>query len=127
MQKNKYPGYTGLVASVPKVTTSSPCWGIGCGGFDNDHDSDCEHMNETYSNVFSPQHYAQGYIETIYVIEQTLGPEGFKAYCMGNYLKYKARHEHKNGKEDLEKAEVYLGWAVNGLPKPVNGRLPKNN
>lgn len=76
-------------------------------------------------NVSSPSHYQQGYIESIYAIHQVLGDEGFKAFCIGNYLKYKMRHAHKNGEEDLKKAEVYLGWATNGLPKPVNGKLPE--
>ena len=76
-------------------------------------------------NVNSPEHYTNGHVETIYAIENVLGPEGFKAYCMGNYMKYMARHRKKNGEEDLKKAEVYLGWAANGLPAPVNGKLPK--
>lgn len=67
------------------------------------------------SAVDSPAHYQQGHIETIYAIEQTLGPEGFKAYCMGNWMKYIARHQYKNG-EDLAKANKYLEWAANGLP-----------
>ena len=71
-------------------------------------------------SVNKPQHYQQGHIETIYAIEQTLGPEGFKAYCMGNWMKYKSRAAYKgNADEDLKKAEVYLGWAINGLP-PLN-------
>ena len=68
-------------------------------------------------NVHKPQHYQQGHVEVIYAIEQTLGPEGFKAYCMGNWIKYKSRAAFKgNTEEDLKKAEVYLSWAVNGLP-----------
>lgn len=78
-------------------------------------------------NVNSPKHYQQGVVETIYTIRDTLGAEGFKAYCMGNWIKYNARYQHKNGEEDLRKAEVYLGWAVNGLPEPVNGMLPPAN
>ncbi len=76
------------------------------------------------NNVNSPSHYTQGYIEAIYAIEQVLGKDGFKAFCIGNYLKYKMRAEHKGKDEDLKKAEVYLGWAVNGLPAPVDGRIP---
>lgn len=75
--------------------------------------------------VESPQHYTQGYIESIYAIKQILGDEGFKAFCMGNFLKYKQRAEYKNGEEDLKKAAVYLDWAVNGLPAPENNMVPK--
>lgn len=77
------------------------------------------------NNTHSPAHYTQGYLEVIYVIEQTLGPEGFKAFCLGNWIKYKSRYKNKGGEEDLKKAEKYLEWAVNGLPKPVNGKLPR--
>jgi hypothetical protein len=75
--------------------------------------------------VHSPKHYTEGHIETIYAIGKALGPEGFKSYCMGNWIKYSSRHKEKGGAEDLAKAEVYLRWAVNGLPVPVNGKLPK--
>lgn len=81
--------------------------------------------NDDRDNVNSPKHYTRGHVETIYAIENVLGPEGFKAYCMGNYMKYMARHQHKNGEEDLKKAQVYLNWLTNGLPAPVNGKLPK--
>ena len=78
------------------------------------------------SNVESPQHYTAGYIEVIYAIHDVLGHEGFKAFCMGNYIKYNARANHKGLKsEDLAKADQYLEWATNGLPAPVNGRVPR--
>ena len=75
--------------------------------------------------VNSPEHYTSGRIETIYAIENVLGKEGFRAYCMGNWMKYSARYKHKGGEEDLKKAEVYLDWAKNGLPIPVEGKLPQ--
>lgn len=78
------------------------------------------------SNVESPQHYTQGYFETIYEIRDILGGEGFKAFCLGNYIKYNARAQHKGLRaEDLAKADQYLDWAVNGLPSPVDGRVPR--
>lgn len=75
--------------------------------------------------VKSPKHYVSGRLETIYHIQDSLGPEGFKAYCLGNATKYLSRYRGKNGEEDLKKAYVYLGWAVNGLPEPVNGKVPQ--
>lgn len=81
--------------------------------------------NDDRDNVNSPKHYTSGHVETIYAIENVLGKEGFKAYCMGNYMKYMARHQLKNGEEDLKKAQVYLKWYTDGLPAPVNGKLPK--
>lgn len=77
------------------------------------------------SNVESPSHYVQGYMEVIYEIRDILGAEGFKAFCMGNWIKYNARATHKNGAEDIAKAQQYLEWATNGLPKPVNNRVPR--
>ena len=63
-------------------------------------------------NVHSPAHYTQGGIETIDFIRAKLTPEEFRGYCKGNALKYVSRAELKNGDEDLRKAGVYLGWAV---------------
>lgn len=67
------------------------------------------------SNVNSPPHYQAGGIETIDFIAAKLGPDGFRAYCLGNVIKYVSRWQDKNGQEDLEKALVYMGWATNGL------------
>lgn len=69
-------------------------------------------------NVHNPAHYTSGGIETIDFIRAKLGPEGFRAYCLGNVLKYVTRHALKNGDEDLRKAGVYLGWAVESVPEP---------
>ena len=100
--------------------------GVGQRGVDSPYLQLIHAMAERQmSNVNSPDHYTQGYMEAIYVIAQVLGAEGFKAFCMGNYLKYQMRAAHKNGQEDIDKAAVYLDWATNGLPEPVNNRLPK--
>ena len=67
-------------------------------------------------NVNHPQHYG-GKIETIDFIEDKLGA-GFVPYCLGNVIKYISRYD-KKGKplEDLEKAAVYLGWAIERVEK----------
>jgi len=60
-------------------------------------------------NVNHPDHYTQGEIETIDVIEYlTRGLEGIDAVCMGNVIKYVMRCNYKNGWEDIEKAKWYL-------------------
>jgi hypothetical protein len=65
--------------------------------------------------VNKPAHYQQGGIETIDYIAQTLGPDGFRAYCIGNVMKYVSRAGKKGELvEDLRKAQVYLGWAIKG-------------
>jgi hypothetical protein len=52
--------------------------------------------------VDHPNHYTQGKIEVVDAIN-LLGLD----YNEGNVLKYIARHEFKNGKEDIEKAIKY--------------------
>lgn len=63
--------------------------------------------------VNSPPHYNQAGIECIEAIFAALGPEGFKAYCKGNALKYMWRHQYK-GKpvEDLQKAQWYINKII---------------
>jgi len=65
-------------------------------------------------NVHKPAHYSGAGIECIDVIEATLGPYGFRMFCLGNVLKYSWRHRQKNGAEDLAKADVYRAWMLAG-------------
>lgn len=67
-------------------------------------------MNE--KTVNHPSHYNQGGVECIDAIRAALGKDGFEAFCIGNVIKYLWRYKHKNGLEDLQKAEVYLSWAM---------------
>ena len=62
--------------------------------------------------VNHPSHYADKQIEVIAYIKDTLTPDEFVGYCLGNVLKYVSRWRKKGGIEDLKKAQVYLGWAV---------------
>ena len=63
-------------------------------------------------NVNQPSHYADKQIEVIDYIKDTLSKEEFTGYCTGNVIKYVSRWKKKGGKEDLEKAYTYLGWAI---------------
>lgn len=56
--------------------------------------------------VNSPSHYNQGNIETIDKILDTV--EDPASYLLGNIIKYVSRYKHKNGIQDLDKAEWYL-------------------
>ena len=38
-----------------------------------------------------PEHYTQGDRETIDIIHDILGNDGFNAYCVGNVIKYLSR------------------------------------
>ena len=58
--------------------------------------------------VNHPQHYTHGGIETIDYLQAKMTKEQFEGYLLGNILKYVSRYSHKNGVEDLQKAEWYI-------------------
>lgn len=69
-------------------------------------------MNEPtgmIDNVNHPQHY-EGHtsLECIDVMEVAFGTETVAHFCLCNAFKYLWRYKHKNGLEDLKKAEWYL-------------------
>ena len=64
--------------------------------------------------ILHPAHYADKKIEVIDYIKDTLMPEEYVGYCIGNVIKYVSRWRHKGGTEDLKKAYVYLVWAIEG-------------
>ena len=68
--------------------------------------------------VNTPPHYTQGEIEFIQAMRSMLTPEEFKGFCKGNAVKYIWREAHKGtSKQDLEKAVVYINWAIDELKK----------
>lgn len=71
-----------------------------------------KNLQITNDAVNSPKHYTHGNIETIEYIEDNLSAKGFEGYCVGNVLKYVSRYRHKNGVEDLKKAQWYLNRLV---------------
>lgn len=54
------------------------------------------------------KHYALLTPEPIDLLESWMTIEQFRGFLKGNVIKYIARYEYKNGKEDLVKAEDYL-------------------
>jgi len=73
-----------------------------------------ERNDMKFDTVNKPVHYTIGNgIECIDYIKQSLGLEGFKAFCHGNVIKYQHRHAYK-GKpvEDMQKAQWYLDKMV---------------
>lgn len=58
--------------------------------------------------VNNPSHYGQGKIECIEYIKDFLTEDEYIGYLRGNIAKYLHRWRHKNGIEDLKKAEWYL-------------------
>lgn len=58
--------------------------------------------------VQRPAHYQQFGMEVIDIIRHVLGPEGFRAYCIGNELKYRLRAGDKgDAAQDMAKAQKY--------------------
>lgn len=62
--------------------------------------------NENNDKVNNPAHYTAGGIETLDYIKAKI--KDYPSYAAGNILKYVSRYEHKNGIEDLKKAQFYL-------------------
>lgn len=62
--------------------------------------------------VKHPPHYTAFPVEVIEIIKAALGPDGFKAYCFGNEIKYRMRAGLKgdNAQEDLAKAMTYKSF-----------------
>ena len=61
--------------------------------------------------VNHPPHYQACSIECFDIMYMMFGGEWMYSYCIINAYKYMHRYKHKNGKEDLEKAEWYLNKA----------------
>lgn len=66
-------------------------------------------------NVKHPSHYTAYPVEVIDMIRAVLGDEGFKAYCLGNEVKYRMRAGLKgdNAAEDIAKAMQYKEFREN--------------
>lgn len=69
----------------------------------------------TNDMVNQPQHYkSSSGMETIDVIRSfSDGMTPLEAIYWANVVKYILRFKKKNGKQDLEKAKVYLDWLIN--------------
>lgn len=57
--------------------------------------------------VNHPSHYTNGAVECLDAIKSALGDK-YPYYVQGNLIKYVWRFQHKNGIEDLKKAQFYL-------------------
>ena len=67
--------------------------------------------------VNHPSHYQGNGVECIDCIESAVsGLDGFHGFCAGNAIKYIFRFSHKNGVEDLRKAEWYIDRLIKAIP-----------
>ena len=62
--------------------------------------------------VNHPSHYETGKFECIDVMEEALGRDVVKGFCIGNAFKYLYRAKRKNGLDDLKKAQWYLNRVI---------------
>ncbi len=62
--------------------------------------------------VNNPSHYTTGGIECIDAMQAMLSREEFIGYLRGNIFKYQWRYQHKNGIEDLKKAQWYANRLI---------------
>lgn len=77
--------------------------------------------------VNHPSHYANGKFEVIDIIEDQLGIDGLRGFCLGNTIKYICRAGKKNPSklvEDLEKAEWYLHHYLHQLHEQAKNSIP---
>lgn len=78
-------------------------------------------QQQTHDAVNHPSHYTTGGIECIDYIQEKLTPEEFRGYIKGNVIKYLTREQHKNGDEDIRKAQWYLNRLADTLTKDGGG------
>lgn len=70
-------------------------------------------MSKSEDNVNHPKHYADTTsIECIEAMTVAFGRGAVVDFCKCNAFKYVWRYKHKNGREDLEKANWYCNKAV---------------
>ena len=55
-----------------------------------------------------PTHYTNGSMECIDEMRMIFGNEAVMNFCLCNAWKYRYRALHKNGEEDLKKADWYI-------------------
>lgn len=70
--------------------------------------------------VNHPSHYTSGKYEVIDIIEDQLGPDGIRGFCLGNAVKYICRAGKKDPaktRQDLEKAIWYINHYLEVMPK----------
>jgi hypothetical protein len=70
-------------------------------------------MDKIKDTVNHPSHYTNGKVECIEALESaTEGLQGIEAVCTANAIKYLWRWKHKNGIEDLKKAQWYINKLI---------------
>jgi hypothetical protein len=69
-------------------------------------------MTQTNSYQVGGDHYASKTIQPWEAMQSWMTPEAFAGFLHGNCIKYLARYKDKNGVQDLEKCQHYLGKLI---------------
>lgn len=93
------------IPTCPKEFTLYLCHGQYSYSDPNGHENEPDLVNH-------PSHYETGKFECIDVMEEALGRDVVKGFCIGNAFKYLYRAKRKNGLEDLKKAQWYLNKVI---------------
>lgn len=93
------------IPTCPKEFTLYLCHGQYSYSDPNGHENEPDLVNH-------PSHYETGKFECIDVMEEALGRDVVKGFCIGNAFKYLYRAKRKNGLEDLKKARWYLDRVI---------------
>ena len=68
--------------------------------------------NDVKDFALKPKYYQQNGQDLIDHLSEIFNADMFIGFMTGNILKYLTRWQHKNGIEDLEKAQVYLNRLI---------------
>ncbi len=93
------------------------CPGTGCNFIAKSWPDYNAHVCDPQHPVNAPKHYTVGGIDNIEFIRAKMSPEMLEGFYMGNVIKYLVRYRHKDGLNDLKKAQVYIGWLVDLVGK----------
>jgi len=80
-----------------------------------------ELVKEGVDIVNHPGHYETGKFECIEVMQEALGMDAVKDFCICNAFKYLYRHKRKNGLEDIKKAKWYIDKYLELSEEESNG------
>lgn len=75
---------------------------------DAETSADATHPDHPVTDATHPDHYNSGGIQCWDAMEAAWGAEAVQNFCVCNAMKYIWRQDRKNGREDVEKAIVYL-------------------
>lgn len=102
-EKGPVGDYTDIMSIINKYADKIQLFKDSSFGVSSGFDKDGVFHSD---NVNNPAHYTSGGIETLEYIKAKV--YDYPSYAAGNILKYVSRYEHKNGLEDLKKAQFYL-------------------